>query len=488
MTKTVKAEPNASSMFHTMRSIGYTVETALADIIDNSISAGSKNIEISFEFEATNSCVAIIDDGNGMTNEELINALRPGSTHPNDERIDTDLGRFGLGLKTASLSQCKSLSVVTKKDDKISFWTWDLDYVKESQEWLLTSEVPNIDHWTSILEKRPHGTAVIWTKLDRLLQDLDSENTSHRSKFFGKMKKCKDHISMVFHRFLEGKAKNYSKISISMNNNTVNPWDPFMTDVKGVDPRPTDMIEPDFSVKGFILPHRSKLLPEEYRYGMSILGSWTDHQGFYVYRNDRILVYGSWLGLFKNERQYDLCRLKIDVTNRSDSTWKIDIKKSTAEVPSIYQERLKTIAKEVRSKGVEVYRKKGKILKRKIKDGKFQPMWNEVIKSNRHYFMINRENTLVKSFISGKNTDLNTLLRFIEESIPVGLIASVEADNEKLIGQPFENKASELFDDFKLLVNIKVDNGTPLEEAIIEVLNIEPFDNFPELAKMIEDD
>ena len=152
------------------------------------------------------------------------------------------------------------------------------------------------------------------------------------------------------------------------------------------------------------------------------------------------------------------------------------------------QERLKTIAKEVRSKGVEVYRKKGKVLKRKIKDGKFQPMWNEVIKSNKHYFIINRENTLVRSFISGENTDLNTLLRFIEESIPVGLITSVEADNEKLIGQPFENKASELFDDFKLLVNFKIDNGTPLEEAVIEVLNIEPFDNFPELAKMIEND
>ena len=488
MIKTVKAEPNASSMFNTMRSIGYTVETALADIIDNSISAGATFIDIIYEFESSDSYLAIIDNGNGMSNDELVDALRPGSRHPDDTRNLSDLGRFGLGLKTASLSQCKRLSVLSKQNGKLNGWTWDLDYIHQEQEWLLIDEVPLSDKWKGQLESYKNGTAVIWTNLDRLHQDLDSENPKHRASFFSQMSKCADHLSMVFHRFIEGNVPTKKKLIIMLNGLKIEAWDPFMTDIKAVEPRPLVKVSENVNVKGFVLPHRSKITPSEYRNAMKIHGSWTEHQGFYVYRSNRILVSGNWLGLFKNERQYDLCRIKIDISNDSDKEWKIDIKKSNADIPTIYKERLKTIAKDVRAKGVEVYRKKGKVLKRKLTKSKFEPMWNEVVKNEKYYFKINRSNSVIKSYVKGENNDLISLLKYIEESIPTSLIAATENNNELIIGRPFNDKASELLDGFKIIVNIKIREGLTKKQAINNALFIEPFDGFPELAEMIEND
>src|SRR5947209_1369949 len=108
--KTTPAEPEASSMIETFRAIGYSIQSAVADIVDNSISAGAKNIRINFEWKGANTWLAIKDDGIGMDNDELIQAMKPGSRNPNEERSAKDLGRFGLGLKTASFSQCRILS------------------------------------------------------------------------------------------------------------------------------------------------------------------------------------------------------------------------------------------------------------------------------------------------------------------------------------------------------------------------------------------
>ena len=115
--QTVTATPEASSMIETFRSIGYNIETAIADIIDNSISAEAKNIWINFEWLGADTWLSIKDDGFGMNNEELIQAMRPGSKNPLEDRTDNDLGRFGLGLKTASFSQARKLSVISKKFD-----------------------------------------------------------------------------------------------------------------------------------------------------------------------------------------------------------------------------------------------------------------------------------------------------------------------------------------------------------------------------------
>ena len=135
--KTAEAVPEASSMIETFRAIGYSLESAVADIVDNSISASAKNIWIHFDWQGSQTCFLIKDDGNGMDNNELIQAMRPGSKNPLDDRSNKDLGSFGLGLKTASFSQCRKLTVISKKqNDETNFWTWDLDFVKEVRKLL----------------------------------------------------------------------------------------------------------------------------------------------------------------------------------------------------------------------------------------------------------------------------------------------------------------------------------------------------------------
>lgn len=142
--KTANATPAAASMVETFRAMGYSLETAMADILDNSISAGANNIWISRIWKGGQSIITIKDDGIGMNHQELIEAMRPGSQNPLEERSKSDLGRFGLGLKTASFSQCRRLTVYSKKADyKPVYWTWDLDYVAKTNQWELLQWIPD---------------------------------------------------------------------------------------------------------------------------------------------------------------------------------------------------------------------------------------------------------------------------------------------------------------------------------------------------------
>ena len=165
------AIPKASSMIETFRAIGYSLETAVADIIDNSISAGAKNINITRIWRGGESIISIEDDGCGMNNDELVLALCPGAQNPLEERSLTDLGRFGLGLKTASFSQCRKLSVISRKNDYAPvYWSWDLDYVAQSDKWELIKWIP--EEFEHSLDDKKSGTIVIWSDLDRVVSQI----------------------------------------------------------------------------------------------------------------------------------------------------------------------------------------------------------------------------------------------------------------------------------------------------------------------------
>ena len=168
--KTINAAPKASMLIESMRDIGYSLETALADVIDNSITAGARKIEILTSPDDTELKIGILDTGSGMTEAELEDAMRPGSRNPLDSRGNADLGRFGLGLKTASFSQCRRLSVLTRKNGKLHGAIWDLDFVAEKNDWLvqIPDDISRIP-WTSRLTA--DGTLVIWEKLDRVVED-----------------------------------------------------------------------------------------------------------------------------------------------------------------------------------------------------------------------------------------------------------------------------------------------------------------------------
>ncbi len=222
--QTTSAIPEASSMIETFRAIGYSIETAIADIIDNSVSANARNIWINFEWKGSKTWLSIKDDGTGMNDAELIQALRPGSKNPLQERNHKDLGRFGLGLKTASFSQARRLTVISKKADYNSvYWTWDLDFVNKTGNWDLIKYLPDENLETEI-SNLTTGTIVLWNDIDRVVKDFSQDDNKALDKFLETMEKVKKHLAMVFHKFIEK-----SKINIFFQQRKVSAWNPFLT-------------------------------------------------------------------------------------------------------------------------------------------------------------------------------------------------------------------------------------------------------------------
>jgi len=276
--------PDAASLMESMRSIGYSLDSALADLVDNSISADATKIDIEFRpFDAP--YLAIIDNGLGMTAGELELAMRHGSQNPLTSRKDTDLGRYGLGLKTASLSQCRCFTVITKKDNVISACRWDLDVVALRHAWtLLVLDQTDISHLpqTERLQDMPCGTIVLWQKLDRLLAGEASLEKALGEKMFA----AGEHLSLVFHRYISGEG-GIKKVDMAINSNPLNPIDPFLLTHRATQRLDEDIFkieESKVSVKPFILPHISKLSPDEINVAGGREGL-RSQQGFYIYRS-----------------------------------------------------------------------------------------------------------------------------------------------------------------------------------------------------------
>lgn len=482
--QTTSAIPDASSMIETFRAIGYSIETSIADVIDNSISAEAKNVYVDFEWKGSKTWISIKDDGFGMNNEELINAMRPGSRNPLDERSANDLGRYGLGLKTASFSQCRKLSVVSKsKVSEISYWTWDLDFVNHTKKWELVKYLPD-DNFKNKLDELLSGTIVIWNDIDRLVKDTDENDKKALDKFLQTIEFVKKHLAIVFHRFIEK-----GKIKIWFQNRLIEAWNPFMLDEQATQSFPAEPLYfGNVVIKGFILPHKSKLSSDKFKIAEGVKG-WNGHQGFYIYRNDRLLVFGDWLGLFRKEEHYKLTRISIDLPNSLDSDWQIDIKKSVARPPVILKDQIKAYAVNVRSQSVEVYRHRGKTV-RLLPGQSFVPFWKEHKRGDKWLHVINREHPILNKIKEQAKTDsekaIETLLKIIEETTPAKSIFIKEAEEADSQAKPFEGIDTEpVLNLMKQMYLSIIQSGKTDLQAKSIIKNIEPFNNFPHLIDLL---
>ena len=278
--KSVELPPYAPTLIESTRAIGYSLEAAIADIIDNSIAAGASNVDLYF-FPIDEEYVAILDNGRGMDENELTSAMQYGSKNPLEERSKEDLGRFGLGLKTASLSQCRVLTVVTKIDDLLLAKRWDIDYVSKTGKWSLLildsneiQEIPNIEQ----LMKYKTGTLVIWQKLDR----LKTGEINFEQELGRKIGNVREHLSLVYHRYLFGET-GIRKLTIKINNMEVEPVDPFLTSksVQVMDDEILIIRGKKIEVRPYLLPHISKMTSDE----IKVMGGkegLRKRQGFYV--------------------------------------------------------------------------------------------------------------------------------------------------------------------------------------------------------------
>ena len=426
------ARPSPKALIESMRNLGYDLASALADVIDNSISAKAKNITIDYAWNNSKPFILILDDGTGMSASKLFEAMTPGAISPLDERDLDDLGRFGLGLKTASWSQCRRVTVSTKKDQSTHHLTWDLDHVATVDEWelidTLTETEKSILH--ERLEKHDSGTAVLWTDLDRILSDTgtDEENERH---FYATMSDLViPHLSMVFHRYLEKSSTFELKVGMT----SCKPWDPFMSKHQGTHEVAAEKYsDKKIVITPYILPHSSKLTTATEKSEAEGSRGWDANQGFFVYRRERMIISGGYFDLkVKPNRANRLCRIKVDLTNEFDLQWKVDVRKREAIPPPEYRDQLTRIARNIMEKSSKRYvaRTRSKVKLRK--NQKLEDVWLRKPIGEKIQYKINPNSPGLKLLLDENNIDKSVakqLFYLIERTIPY---RSITLDNNEM--------------------------------------------------------
>lgn len=453
-------EPRADILVESTRSIGYTFESALADIIDNSIGNGATHIDVRFS-SITPRYIAILDNGCGMTRDELIIAMRYGSKNVNDQRAESDLGRFGLGLKTASLSQCRKLTVISKKNNVISAASWDLDFIIEQQGWSL--KVYDYDEMVTqynkaipgILDKLnayETGTIVIWEDFDKMLEGTSEPGTL----FDEKISIARLHLELIYHNFLDKTSK--SPIEIRFNYLPLVAKDPFLTKHPGTQPLSEENINLDghnIRVKPYILPYINKLSPED----INLLGTLDDlrnKQGIYVYRNNRLIIWGTWFRLDTKNELNKLARIRVDIPNSLDHIWDIDIKKSTASLPNSIKQNLKFIVKRTIGSSERVYTHQGN----KLINDEHDHVWELRKTREATFFEINKELLIYKTFLESLSTEqakhFKALIKLMEATVPFKAAYTLLAKNEETFDKDYSDEAKSIIEELSKIGNVDV--------------------------------
>ncbi len=335
------ASPDPKSHIKTLMRIGYTMPSAVSDILDNSITANAKNIEIYSPPGQDEISVSIIDDGDGMTPDELIHNMRIGCKDPSDDRLRGDLGRFGSGMKTASFSQARKLTVISKKEgSSICAAVWDIDRIETENSWCLQvlSEKEAMLHPLLHMDFEANsGTQVIWEKLsilNRTSHSLDDEII-----IAANLSELSSYISLHFHKFMEGK----SKVNISINGSRLESIDPFMTKSPGYQEGRSETLRCKggyIEINTHVLPHFNKM-DEGLLKKLGGADGVVQNQGLYIYRENRLINAGGWLDLAKTSQLGALARVEVNIPSSLDKEWATDVKKASLQLPPRIKKELR---------------------------------------------------------------------------------------------------------------------------------------------------
>lgn len=467
-----------------LRGVGYSLDTAIADLIDNSIAAGARSISITPRFADGAASLAILDDGCGMTPEVMLEALRFGGAGPTAPRRESDLGRFGLGLKTASLSQARRLTLCSKAAGAVHAMRWDLDHVLQGDgRWeVLEGFAVGSEHYAAQLDQHPHGTLVFWELVDF---GRDREQVDE-AVFRSELASLAGHLGMVFHRFIERGA-----LRIRIGAMDVDAWDPFLQTQK---PSSTEVgadrirtAAGDVLVAGFVMPHRDRFSNDREFERAGGPDGWHAHQGFHIYRGDRIVVPGGWLRLghgkaWRRSETSRLARIRVDIPTSADFEWQIDVKKSVARPPASVRPRLERLANDVRERAREVY------LHRAANSGGARggrrPLWLLGNTAGSPKYRIDRSHPAVAAAESGDRRALADLLALIEMTLP--------AENAMTEYKGHSAASPSVVDPDLMriaigLVRRRIAIGETISNALLLVAEAEPFNTIPDIARLIHD-
>lgn len=446
MSRKVDASPPPKAHIEALSKIGYNFNTAIADIIDNSISAKSKNIQIGFYQIDDVAICFIADDGVGMTEPELITNMSIGCKDPTDERTRGDLGRFGAGLKTASFSQASILSVISKtKSSPVAGAVWDKAVVAESG-WMLevldTPEIQNII--PTAYNDFEKGTIVRWDNIWAIQEVLHSPDKQLQIDEL--CTKLHSYIGLYFHRFL---SKPHS-ITIKINNRPVVAIDPFMRSIKGSEELAGTSLrgggygKDRLVITAFRLPFFTSMTQSQ----LDLYGgeaSIRQNQGLYIYREERLIVAGGWMDLQKNLNLAGLARIQVDIPASLDNEWSTDVKKSSLQIPQKVKQQIRRLLSKpvAASKGAYVYRGKQEV--------------------ENHFWLINQDerNDCITYQIDSQNSKLKVLMKQLDstgkrqlaqyllslaETIPINHIYAAMGNSPRSISQDDLNGEKNIMD------------------------------------------
>ena len=482
-------------MMEALRGLGYSTAAALADIVDNSVSAGAGEVRIEFAWVGPASRISVLDDGRGMDDAELESAMTLGDKSPLDDRAAGDLGRFGMGLKTASFSQCRCLTVASLREGgPPCCLRWDLDALAARPEegWLLfEGPAAGSEAFLEPLSGRGKGTLVLWEVLDRVVTDGFTTDD-----FADLIDGVEARLAMVFHRMLQGPRPT---LKLLLNGRPVAPWDPFMS---GHAAKPWESpVARQITGAGLVevachvLPHRDLLAPDEYEKAGGPEG-WTAQQGFYVYRNQRLLLAGGWLGLgqgraWNREEAHRLARVRLDIPNTADADWKIDIRKSTARPPVSLRPWLTRLAEDTRGRARSVFAYRG-APGPGPGGAPVEQAWRVERSRTGMRYRIDGKHPAVAAVLDAAGPLLplvKAMLSVVEETVPVQRIWLDTAENREtprtgFSGEPPEHVVSVLGTLFGDMVGRR---GMSPAAAKRTLAGTEPFQNYPELVAALPD-
>lgn len=356
--------PSARRLIKSLRDMGYDFASAIADLVDNSIEAEATLVAIDIEFDGDDSWVRIADNGKGMNPEELKEAMRYGSER---EYHEDELGKFGLGLKTASLSQCQRLSVASRTNRnraEISAFCWDLEHIEKTNRWeILPLERNGLGPNISQPLKDTTGTVVLWQHLDRVLGYKHPYDEPARKRLSSMCRELEQHLAMVFHRFIDGEVPK-KKLKILINGNEIQPWDPFAR--KESKTRVVHHVRLKLEHEGvigwvmlepFVLPHQNDFSSIAAFRIASGPSSWNQQQGFYIYRANRLIQSGGWCRLRTADEHTKLARVALSFSPNLDDAFKINVAKMRVQLPAQIREEVEEVIKPVIKLAQETYRR-----------------------------------------------------------------------------------------------------------------------------------
>ena len=490
MSKDRRHIPKASTLMGSLRSMGYSFESAIADVVDNSISAHAQNVRILFPTNPMDEiAVGILDDGDGMSADVLFEAMRYGCMSAEEERSEEDLGRFGMGMKSASLSQCRCLTVVSYDKKQLNGFTWDYNHILETQDWMIlelgNKEISMLPY-IKVLKNQGKGTLVIW-------QDFDVISNSSGGQVYSTLvdmrTSLEKYLALIYHRFLSSAGS--SRLHIYLNELDIKPLDPFLeqhlkTTIKKeieLDIKDSSGTERMISVRPYILPFATDL-KEKDKQLIGGIENLRAKQGFYIYRNKRLIIWGTWFGMKQRAELTKNARIRVDIPNSLDDIWSIDIKKQQASIPKQILHRLKKAVEEALDFSVRQQNYRGRTKKVNVD---IDYIWDRIEgRNNTFFYHINRESKLFQ-YVREKMSEedfayLDMLITEIENNLPIQQLY-LDKSNE-CVSVP-EETDEHLDDIFQMAITVASNmikiRSDGWEAVVNDLMNSEPWCKYPKL-------